>query len=134
MSAEDTKNLRANAPFDRDAANEFGVYKFTGGVAATETTHSANAIPSSWCGRQVGMMATGGVCHVGFSTRASGQEIDRAVAATAAGATAKVGLPLPDSLSVVTPMRIPDKEPSETMYFVRESSATGTIVYMWLMA
>lgn len=133
MSGETHKSLRSIAPFDRETANSFGpVLKFTGGIAATETDHSANAIPSAWCGREVGLICSGGVCHVGFSIRSTA-EVDRAVAATAAGASAKVGVPLPNSLSVETRMRIPDKEPGETMYFVRESDATGTIVYMRLL-
>jgi hypothetical protein len=135
MAAETAKSLRSNAPYDPTTANDFGVRKFTGGVAATETTHSGNAIPAAWCGGEVGLICVGGVCHVAFSTRrdSSGAvtgEVDRAVAATAAGASDKVGVPLPDSLSIETRMRVPDKEPGETMFFLRESNTTGVIVYM----
>jgi hypothetical protein len=97
-------------------------------VAATETTHSVDALPAGWAGREVGLVCTGGVCHVAFST-SSTAEVDRAVSATAAGANAKVGLPLPDSAAIETRLRLPDTD-GKTLYFVRESSATATIVYM----
>jgi hypothetical protein len=138
MSTEAHKSLRSNGPYDGKPgatsaalATDYGVIKWTGGVAATETTHSANAMPQHWQGREVGLTATGGVCHVAFSQDPTA-EVDRAVSATAAGASLKVGLPVPDSLSVMTRIRVPSAG-NNTIYFVRESSATGTIVYMQLL-
>lgn len=138
MSDEIARSLRNHAPYDGrpgsttlPVANDFGLIKWTGGVAATETTHSTNAMPLTFNGREVGLVATGGVCHFAFSPN-SDAEVDRGVSATAAGASAKVGTPLPDSLSVMTRARVPWNN-GQPVYFVRESSATGTIVYMQLL-
>jgi|SRR6185295_8909775 len=143
MSGPNTaKSLASGTPFDgRDGlgtttaavANDFGVLKFTGGVAATETTHSANVIPAHWAGREVGLICTGGVCYFAFSLNSTA-EVDRAVSATAAGAAGKVGVPLPNSLSIETRARVPDAPAGQQVYFVRESDATSTIVYMRLLA
>jgi hypothetical protein len=138
MSADGDKSLRSHGPFDgrpgstaAAVANDFGVLKFTGGVAATETTHSVDVLPSTFNGREVGLVCTGGVCHFAFST-SNTAEVDRSVSATAAGASAKVGIPLPDSLSVMTRARVPYAK-GQPVYFVRESTATSTIVYMQLL-
>lgn len=141
MSTEIAKSLANGAPFDGRAgqgstaaavANDFGVLKFTGGVAATETTHSANVIPAHWHGREVGLVASGGVCYFAFSLSATA-EVDRAVAATAAGDAGKVGLPLPNSVSIETRARVPDAPEGQRIYFVRESDTTSTVVYMRLL-
>jgi hypothetical protein len=113
-------NLRA--PFD-SGSNEFGVKKFT-----ATTTHAAHAVPKQWCGRYVRVTVVGGDLHFGFSTSSSA-EIDTSVSATAAGASAKVGDFLADG--EVDQVVIPSKNPDETMYFVREASASCT-VYMRL--
>jgi hypothetical protein len=120
-------NGQALAPTDDD----FGVILFAGGVSGTETTHRADELPAHWQGREVGLVCSGGVCYVAFSKRA-GAEVDRAVAATNAGATAKSGLPLPNSMGVETRLRLP-KVGGEKLYFVRESDTVGTKVWMRLL-
>lgn len=136
------KSLANGGPYDGRAgqgstaaivANDFGVMKFTGGVAATETTHHADPLPDHWQGREIGLTCTGGVCHVAFSSNSTA-EVDRSVSATAVGAPGKVGLPLPNSISVETRQRVPQGNPGDTMYFVRESDTVGTIVYARLLA
>ena len=135
MSAEEVKAAIVRAPFDyAGVANDFGARKFTGGVAATETTHKADAVPRDWQGQWVELYAVGGSVHYAFSLDASA-EVDRAVAATAAGASVKVGGVVPSG--EVRHVKIPKPTgdlPNTTpdVYFVRESDTVGTIVYMRL--
>lgn len=117
--------IRAANDYGR-TANEFGVLK----IAAT-TTHGVNPLPASWSGRWVIMRATGGDVHYGFSTSSSA-EIDPSVAAASAGsstqgASAKVGDIIPDGLSFETHRKLPTWGATETMYFVRESTASATV-------
>lgn len=111
------------APLDA-GSNDFGVRKFT-----AETSHAANAIPNSWSGKYVRALAVGGNVHFGFSISGSA-EVDRAVTATAAGASAKVGDVL--SNGIAEQFRIPRFGPGVTMYFVRESDTASTVVYLRL--
>ncbi len=125
MSASDPRL----APWDLLVANDFAVRKFSGGVFGTETTHSANVVPDEFKGKYLTALAVGGNCHFGFSTNSSA-EVDRAVAATAAGASLKVGGVLP--VNVKEDIWCPDSPAGTPMYFVRESDAVGTIVYLSL--
>jgi len=139
MSTEANKSLRSNAPYDGRpgtlaaiTANDYGVKKYAGGLAGTETTHHADAVPDHWRGREVGLTASGGVCHYAFSTNPSA-EVSATVAVTNAGASQLVGIPIPDSLSVMVRARVPE-DGNNTMYFVRESTAVNTVVYMQILA
>ncbi len=129
MSSPDlSKSALVRAPFDYAAvANNFGVLKFSGGVLATETTHKANVVPNAWRGQYVEIYVTGGVMHYAFST-SSAAEVDRAVAATEAGASVKVGGVIPNGET--RHVLVPDS--SDPVYFVRESDTVGTIAYMRL--
>lgn len=141
MSARATSSIANQGPFDGSNSlgktqaatdDDFGVILFAGGAVGVETNHAVDAVPSHWQGREVGLIAKGGNCYFAFSKR-QGAEVDRAVAATAAGVSAKVGLPLPDSFGTETRARIP-RGGGETIYFVRESDAVGTKVWMRLLA
>lgn len=139
MSDEIRKSLASRAPSDHHpgaattrADDDFGVLLFTGGVAATETTHKADELPSHWAGHEIGAMALGGICHVAFSKR-SGAEVARDVAATAVGVAATVGVPLPNSAAVETRFRLPQLQKGEKLYFVRESDTVGTTVRLRIL-
>jgi hypothetical protein len=106
-------------------ANDFGVLKFT-----ATANHAANVLPVQWNGREVGITATGGVVHFGFSLSESA-EIDAGATATAAGESDKVGMPVPDSLASITRARVPLAY-GQPVYFVREATA-DTTVYMQLL-
>lgn len=134
MSGEQRLSLRNQGPFDGRPGkqstavdDDFGVLVFSGGVLGAETTHIATALPAHWAGREVGAICSGGVAYVGFSLRADAI-IDRGAAASDAGTAAQSGLPLPNSMSVETRIRLPMWQPHQTVYFVRESDAVGTIV------
>src|SRR5690242_19090432 len=73
-----------------NTTNEFNVLKFSGGAVGTETNHAVNALPDVWAGKWVTMYVTGGNMHYAI-TKFPTAEVDRAVAATAAGASTKVG-------------------------------------------
>lgn len=122
-------NIRA--PYGiSDSNNNFEVRKFTGGDSGTETTHITTALPDAhWSGKYVGMLAVGGTCHFAF-TRNAAAEVSTAVAATEAGATTLVGMPL--SPGIVSYVRLPYWAAGTSLYFARESDAVGTVVYMWL--
>lgn len=114
------------APYDRDQDDDFGVRKFTCG-----TTHSATALPDSWRKRWVCLRAVGGNVHWGVS-KASDAEIDRAVSATANGASAKVGGIVPDGINFETHRMLPDWGIGNKGYLVRESDAADTVLYVEL--
>lgn len=108
------------APTDL-GSDDFQVRKFS-----STTTHSANAVPAGWAGKWVTIAVQGGtagtdVLHYGFST-SSTAEIDRSVAATAAGASAKVGDVIPTGQK--EDVLLPFTSTQQTLYFVRESTAT----------
>lgn len=109
------------APYDAHTPNDFQVRKFTSG-----TTHAANAVPKAWEGKYVTIYATGDV-HFAFSSH-DDAEVDRNVAASADGASAKVG-----GLITTIPrsMRVPPSGVGNRTYFVRES-ASSQVVYMEL--
>jgi hypothetical protein len=135
MSAEEVAAARICPPNDMGrTANDFACLKFTGGQSGTETTHAANEVPAEFCGRWVDLIAVGGDVHFAFS-ESSSAEVDRAVAATAAGASSKVGGIVLSGTRY--PVQIPNRRgtPDNStgdgkIYFVRESSAVGTVVYM----
>lgn len=135
MSSDEVrKSLANNGPSDSwpgataaPVADDFGVLKYTGGVAATETDSVATPLPAHWANRELGLLATGGTVHVAFS-KLSTAEVDRAVAATANGVSAKVGLPI--AAGVEKRIRVPKIAPGETLYFVRESDAVGATVHI----
>lgn len=126
LSQEDrAARLRAAHDLGR-TANDFGVLK----IAAT-TTHGVNPLPASWSGRWVIMRATGGDVHFGFSTSSSA-EIDTAASAAAAGSStqgtsSKVGDVIPDGLGYETHRQLPNIESGQTLYFVREATASATV-------
>jgi hypothetical protein len=113
-------------PYDVDSDDNFRVAKFTAG-----TTHAANAVPHEFCGKYVTLYATGGDVHFGFSPNSSA-EIDRAATETAAGETSQVGGVLPNGLMYQRQYRVPSRAPGGEIYFVRESTAASTVVYMEL--
>jgi hypothetical protein len=106
------------------SSDDFHVRKF---VAAT--THKATAVHTAWAGKYVVILAVGSRVHFGFSKQSS-SEISTAIAATDAGASAKVGLPIPDGTMVH--VKLPLIGDSETLYFVREGEAADTVAYMAL--
>lgn len=120
-----------------NTANEFNVLKFTGGAAGTETNHAVNALPDVWQGKWVTMYVTGGNMHYAI-TKFATAEVDRAVAATAAGVSTKVGGVVPNG--TVTMFRLPyirlgqvdGSNNPEKNYFARESDAVGTVAYLWM--
>ncbi len=139
MSDEIRKSLSSRAPSDhrpgRTTApvnDDFGVILFTGGALGAETTEIATELPAHWAGHEVGAVCSGGICHIAFSKR-SAAVVDRAVAATQAGVAAQVGLPLPNSVSVETRLRLPRLGPGEKLYFVRESDTVGTTVRLRIL-
>lgn len=88
------------------------------------STSQAHAVPDSWAGRYVAMYASTDVQYF-FSTN-SAASCDETRAATAAGnAQADLGGILPSGQFVHR--QIPAKKPSETMYFVRASVASGSV-------
>lgn len=111
--------------------NEFNVLKFTGGAAGTETNHAVNPLPAAWQGKWVTMYATGGNLHYAIS-KFSTAEVDRAVAATAAGASTKVGGVLANGFTTMFRLPYATQNLNESLYFARESDAVGTVAYMWL--
>lgn len=115
------------APYDIATANDFNVRLFTAG-----TTHLANALPKSWHGKYIEISADGGVVDWAVSQH-SDAEVDRSVAATAAGASAKVGGRLPDGLEFAVQRKLPDAPSATTLYFVRESDTADTVVRISLV-
>lgn len=118
------------APFSTAGDNEYKVLKFT-----STTTHAQDVIPAAWHGKHVEITvigtADGDVLHWGFAVNDSDAEIDRSVTATDAGASAKVGGVLISGVRPTTQRRTPNANPTDAVYFVRESSDTCT-VYMEL--
>lgn len=110
--------------------NEFETRKFTGGTLADTTAHVTTAMPDAhWSGKWVTMLAVGGNVHFAFS-RFSTAEVDRAVAATDAGALTKVGgVAL---AGVEKQFRLPYWTANSPLYFARESDAAGVVVYLSL--
>ncbi len=117
------------APVDNAAVpNDFQVRYFT-----VPTTHAADALPKGWYGQWVEMYVVGGAAgtdamYYGFS-KASNAEVDRTVAATAAGASDKVGgvVPTGETRQVKLPRPSLDGQATaEQLYFVREGSVALT--------
>jgi hypothetical protein len=120
MAAADVR-----APFDV-GSNEFGVRKID-----SDTTHKACELPAAWSGSYVDLYCSGGTVHFGFSTSASA-EVDLAVAATDAGASAKVGGVLLDGLGNRVPKCLPVIRPDQKLYLIHESTADNTVLYIEL--
>lgn len=134
MSSISTKSERIRPPYDYGAvANDFGVLKFTAGDVADTTNHQVDQLPDAWMGQYVEIYVTGGDMHYAFSA-SSTAEVDRAVAATEAGASVKVGAVVPNG--AVRYVQIPVTKMSGTsdghVYFSRESTANPTVCYMRL--
>lgn len=122
MDREHKKSFMTRAPNDSDTGvnDDFGELYFTAPI-----THGANALPNSWAGRWIELhVRTVGDVHYAFSTR-SAAEVDQAVAATAAGASAKLGRVA--KLNAPVRMRLPDIAQGETLYFVREAPVAATV-------
>ncbi len=137
-SSEEVKAARIRPPFDYGTvANDFGVLKYTAGTLADTTVHSANVIPNDWVGKWVEIYVSGGTAgldamHYSFSRTATA-EVDRAVAATAAGASVKVGSVIPTGSAVQVQIPYGTGPTVETpVYFVRESTTTGMVAYVRL--
>jgi hypothetical protein len=113
-------------PIDLTTANDFRVRKFR--VQAAVTGHDVDALPDAWAGKLVRLTCVGDPTEYAewaFSLN-SDAEVDTAVAATDAGASAKVGSPLYGTQS--REVLIPAKGAStQTIYFSREGSAALTI-------
>lgn len=137
MSVELMKAAMVRAPFDDTTANDFGVYKFTAGDSADTTNHQTDALPAVLRGKWVEIYVTGGAVgtdamHFAFSENSSA-EVDRSVAASEAGAVAKVGAVIPTgtTLSVLVPERgNPALGETPAVYFSRESTAAGMVAYV----
>lgn len=118
MSATELKSVISRAPHDVGrAANDFGELVFS-----CDTAHKVNALPASFQGQRVTVHAIGGAADVAFSDRATA-EVDTSVAATDAGAAAKVGRTIPSG--AITTFVLPKLERGKTLYFVREGAATS---------
>jgi hypothetical protein len=103
----------------QNATGDVSTAKFTAG-----TSSAANAIPREWAGHFVRITVEGGDLHYLFTANASA-EVDRAVSATAAGASgATVGDILLNGQS--DHVRVPERTTGE-IYFVREATASATV-------
>ena len=113
-------NIRA--PFDRAGDDDYDVRLFD-----ATTSHQAHAVPKEWKGKYVDVrvITSGGQLWFGFS-KSSTAEVDRSVAATAAGASTKVGRYISDG-DGPRPFLLPDARGDETVYFVREAASTVTV-------
>jgi hypothetical protein len=88
------------------------------------STSQASAVPNSWAGRYVAMYASTDVQYY-FSTDST-DAVDETITANAAGnAQDDLGGILPSGQFIHR--QIPDRKPSETMYFVRASVASGSV-------
>lgn len=125
---EDTRALLIRAAHDAGrTANDFGVLKWD-----SDMVHQEGTLPAEFSGRWVVMYCTGGDTHYAFS-KTTGREVDRAAArGTTSGTVDKVGAVLADGLGNQVHRRLPFWEKSETCYFIRESTADNTTVYMEL--
>jgi hypothetical protein len=123
MSEALIQAARIRLPYDGDetaTANNFGCLK----IAAT-TTHSASgALPGSWRGRFIKVRPVGGNLHIGCS-KSNTAEIDRAVSATTAGASDKVGEYIPDG--EVQHFTLPDWPAQSNLYLIVEADASTTV-------
>ncbi len=108
------------------------VAPFTDGSAVSNvrlfdstTGSQAHALPADWAGKYVRILPLTEDVWVLFSKNAAAT-VDRTVAATAAGAsnTALGTKLLKDQYH---DYRLPGKADSETLYFVREAGATGSV-------
>jgi hypothetical protein len=138
MSEELRKSLFNEAPYDGTSgssrapvADDYGVILFSGGQLGTETDSVATVVPEHWHGLEVGMLALGGVAHVGFSKR-SAAVMDRPAVASNAGVVSQVGCPIPAGTE--KRFRVPKVSPGERVYFVRESDTVGTTVRMRVLS
>lgn len=115
---------------DSATANEFAQRKFTGGTLADTTAHvTTELVEYSWSGKYITMRAIGADVHFAF-TRFPTAEVDRAVAATEAGATTKVGGLL--LAGEERDFQLPQFDVTRKLYFSRESSAINAVVLMGL--
>lgn len=122
------------APFgnDLDLPNQFGVYKTAGGLLTTETTHFASQVPFKLRGKWAEIYVTGGDLYYAFTT-ISTAEIDRAAATAQGLITDKIGAVIPNGESrhvFIPDPEAPNAQTAAGLYFVRESSAVGTVVYI----
>lgn len=97
-----------------------------------DTTHLSNALPAAWAGKYVDVTPFGGNIWIAF-TRGATQEVDRTIAATAAGANSpKTGRKVP--VGETRPFRVPQHQKmdqTDAIYFNRESDvATAATVYV----
>ena len=126
MSAEEVKAARIRAPNDYGrTANDFGGLLFD-----CTTTHQAHALPAAWKGKWIILHNRGSVAvHFAFSA-SSTAEVDPAVAATAAGASAKVAATLEPGEK--QHRQLPKFGDNDTAYFVRECGSTTTTIHIEL--
>lgn len=123
MALDDTlsRAVSIRAPNDVGTTiNENGCLFFT-----VPTAHIANALPAAWRGRRYVIIQhiSGPEFPFAFSKNPTA-EIDPAVAATAAGVSAKVGMTC--RVGGDLHVELPDWGTAETMYFVREATAAAT--------
>lgn len=132
MSVMQNKAAIIRAPVALDGTNGFGLWKLD-----ADTAHKASACPAEWSGRIVAFIAVGGSAELAFALNNAAAEVDRSVAATDNGATLKVGLPVADSASApgmegAIHLQLPEWNPPDVMYFVREASVDNTVIWAWL--
>lgn len=111
----------------------YNSWKFTGGALATETDTAVDPLPTTGgpsgagmlpaSGKYVTIRAIGGDIEFAFTRNAAGT-IDRAVAATRAGASGGVGMRILSGEE--KDVELPYFTRANPLYFVRESSAVGT--------
>jgi hypothetical protein len=109
------------APYSTAGDNEFRCLSFTG-----PTTHATNIMPVAWHGKYISIFpigTDGDQLHYAFAKNDSDAEVDSGVTATAAGASAKVGGIAP--MNQKTMVRVPNINPDDAVYFVRESDGTA---------
>lgn len=125
MSNEIEKAADVGCPFSDGTTSNVKLFTM-------DTTHLSHALPAAWAGRYVDVTPFGGNVWVHFS-RAAAREVDRTVAAAAAGSTnAAAGRKIP--VGETRPFRLPACNPAtatDVPYFNRESDvASAATVYV----
>lgn len=132
---EDLRALMVRAPHDAGrTANDFAVLKWDSDIA-----HQEGTMPAEFSGRWIVIYCVGSVTHFAFS-KTTGREVDNAAArGTTTPVTTKVGGVLADGPQFWRRIKLPYWQPKaidgiagESLFFVRESIADNTAVYMEL--
>jgi hypothetical protein len=110
-------------PYD-SGSDEFGVMKIN-----VNTTHSLVPLPREWAGRAVALRSFTNNVTIGVSPSASA-EVDSTVAATATGATTKVGATIVAGTLYATVL--PTWGVGNVMNLVVESGVANTVLEIWV--